>query len=209
MDPGMIYCVGRNYSDHARELGNAVPESPIIFFKPPKSIVLSDEPVFLPKHSQNVQFEGELVIKVGENLAPESIAFGNDLTARDIQKVSQATGKPWSLAKGFKQSCGIGNWVPIQKEFGIELENLVITVIHNGKLAQKAQTNQMIFPPSFILNFLSLHFPLAPGDLVFTGTPSGVGTLAAGDELHGTLSFLNPRTNKNEILSSGAWSYNR
>ncbi len=190
----MIYCVGRNYASHAKELGNAVPQAPIIFFKPPASIVESGVTISLPSFSQNVQFEVELAVKLDRNLLPTEVCVANDLTARDKQKEAQDTKTPWGLAKGFKQSCGLGNWVSTQD---IKLDNLQLRLTHNGKLAQNGFTKDMIFPVPVIIEYLKKCFPVQPGDIILTGTPEGVGTLKPGDEILAELVGL----------SSGQWTF--
>ena len=180
----MIYGIGRNYADHAKELGHMLSkpasDSPIVFFKPDSSIVLSGETVVLPPFSQNVHYEGELGLKLDSDLEVFQICIANDLTARDKQKQAQEAKGPWALAKGFKQSCGIGNWV-LSK--GIDLSKLEIRVHLNGKLVQRGFTKDMLFDVPNILKFLVNHFPMQPGDIILTGTPAGVGPVVAGDEL--------------------------
>ncbi len=184
----MIYGIGRNYADHAKELGNQAPpaasESPMVFFKPHSSIVLSGGTVHLPPFSKNVHYEGELAVKLGRELEISEIAIGNDLTARDIQKEAQDSKGPWALAKGFKQSCGIGNWVSAS---GVDLSNLEIKVFLNEKVVQHGFTKDMIFKVSQLVKYLESTFPLEPGDIILTGTPSGVGPVKPGDELKAEL----------------------
>jgi 2-keto-4-pentenoate hydratase/2-oxohepta-3-ene-1,7-dioic acid hydratase in catechol pathway len=181
MERGMIYCIGRNYAKHAQELGNKAPtERPVVFFKPDGALVFSGEITHLPKFSQDVHYEGELALKLGSDLEVESIAIANDLTARDIQREAQNTKAPWGLAKGFKQSCGIGPW---KMAHGIDLSNLDLVLSVNGELKQKGNTRDMIFTIPKLLSFLKENFPLLPGDIVLTGTPEGVGPVKSGDTI--------------------------
>jgi 2-keto-4-pentenoate hydratase/2-oxohepta-3-ene-1,7-dioic acid hydratase in catechol pathway len=174
----MIYGIGRNYAAHAKELGNSVPKgNPIVFFKPDGAIVQSGK-VKLPHFSTNVQFEVELAFKFGKNLEISEICVANDLTARDKQREAQDTKAPWGLAKGFKQSCGLGNWV---KARGIDLSTLELRLTHNDRLAQHGFTKDMIFDVPTLTKYLIENFPVIPGDIVLTGTPEGVGTVRAGD----------------------------
>src|SRR5580704_12537855 len=136
----MIYGIGRNYEGHAKELANIVPAKegdPMVFFKPDAGIVLSGEKVKLPDFSKNVQFELEMAFKFGKNLEVAEICVANDLTARDTQRQAQEAKAPWCLAKGFKQSCGLGNWV---KAEGHNLDDLELRLTLNGKLAQHGFT---------------------------------------------------------------------
>jgi acylpyruvate hydrolase len=176
----VIYGVGRNYALHAKELGNAPPTEPLIFFKPDGAIVLSGEKVKLPSFSKNVQFEGELAFRFGQNLEVSEICAANDLTARDKQREAQEAKAPWTLGKGFKQSCGLGTWV---KAPGHDLKNLEIKLTHNGRLAQHGFTKDMIFDIDALTKYIKERFPVLPGDIVLTGTPEGVGTVVSGDQV--------------------------
>lgn len=191
----MIYGIGRNYASHARELGNTVPQgAPIVFFKPDASIVKSGEKIKLPPFSKNVQFEVELAFRFGTSLEVSEVCVANDLTARDKQREAQETKAPWGLAKGFKQSCGLGNWVPIT---GHDLSKLELRLTHNGKLAQHGFTKDMIFNVETLVKYLTQTFPVVPGDIVLTGTPEGVGTVVAGDTVIAELVGL----------STGQWTF--
>lgn len=179
MENGVIYCVGRNYSSHAKELGNTVPDKPMIFFKPDGALV-SSGPVKLPAFSNEVHYETEVAFRFGPKLEISELAIANDLTARDVQRECQKKGQPWSLAKGFIHSCGIGNFVP---SHGLDLKSLEFKSTLNGKPAQHGFTRDMIFDFETLITFLKSHFPIAPGDIVLTGTPEGVGPVRAGDVL--------------------------
>ena len=188
VEPSKIVCVGRNYSEHAKELGNEVPAEPLIFFKPPSSLISPGEKIVRPKRfSQRVEFEGELTVVIGKkcrNLGPNDdvrpYIFGytaaNDVTARDLQKKDPQ----WTRAKGFDTFCPVGPIVTdeIDPWKGVRVESRV-----NGEIKQSESTLAFIFPVDVVLRFISQVMTLLPGDLVLTGTPAGVGPLVAGDEV--------------------------
>jgi 2-keto-4-pentenoate hydratase/2-oxohepta-3-ene-1,7-dioic acid hydratase in catechol pathway len=177
----MIYGIGRNYAKHALELGNELPKgNPIVFFKPDASVVLSGGTVKLPSFSSDVHFEGEVAFRFGPNLEIADFTVANDLTARDKQKEAQDTKSPWGLAKGFKQSTGLGKWIPIGSH---NLKNLEILVTLNDREVQRGFTRDMIFDFKLLKEFLIANFPVQPGDVVLTGTPEGVGRVKSGDHL--------------------------
>ncbi|MCC6277377.1 MAG: fumarylacetoacetate hydrolase family protein [Oligoflexia bacterium] len=177
----MIYCIGRNYAKHAQELGNVAPtDRPVVFFKPPAAATPDSTVTRLPRFSNEVHYEGELALKLGPSLQVEFITIANDLTARDIQREAQNSKSPWGLAKGFKQSCGLGPWV---KADGLDLGALEIRLLLNGELKQRGFTKDLLFPVPRLLNYLKENFPLEPGDIVLTGTPEGVGMVRPGDEI--------------------------
>jgi 2-keto-4-pentenoate hydratase/2-oxohepta-3-ene-1,7-dioic acid hydratase in catechol pathway len=203
--PGKIVCVGRNYRDHAKELGNEVPAEPLIFFKPPSSLISPGEEIVLPVSlSERIEYEGELAVVIGKKchrIGPEEdvrpYIFGytcaNDVTARDLQKKDNQ----WTRAKGFDTFCPVGPFVCDQVDpwAGVLLETRV-----NGKVRQSASTNLFIFPLDVVLRYISRVMTLLPGDLILTGTPAGVGPLSQGDRVEvsiegvGTLS--NPVVNE-------------
>src|SRR6476620_1804802 len=182
--PSKIVCVGRNYVDHAKELGNDVPKEPLLFLKPPSSLIESGGTIVLPKQSKQVEYEGEIGVIVNRKLtrAKEIEAAGaigmivaaNDVTARDLQK----SDSQWSRAKGFDTFCAIGKPASTPIPYG-ELE--VVTRV-NGKERQRGTGSQMVFSIPTILSYISNIMTLEPGDLVLTGTPAGVGPLQPGDE---------------------------
>lgn len=188
VQPSKIVCVGRNYSEHAKELGNEVPKEPLIFFKPPSSLISPGEKIVRPKRfSQRVEFEGELTVVMGKkcrNLGPQDdvrpYIFGytaaNDVTARDLQRADPQ----WTRAKGFDTFCPVGPIVTdeIDPWKGVRVESQV-----NGEIRQSESTLAFIFPVDVVLRFISQVMTLLPGDLVLTGTPAGVGPLVAGDEV--------------------------
>ena len=184
-EPTKIVCVGRNYVDHAKELGNEVPKVPLIFLKPSSSIINPGDTIFLPPQSAQVEHEGELVIVIGKRgrhiLAEQAKKFvlgytiGNDVTARDLQKSDDQ----WTRAKGFDTFCPFGPW--IDTEF--DPADAVITCRVNGQMRQMASTRDMVFNVGMLIAYISSVMTLEPGDLIFTGTPSGVGQLKDGDEV--------------------------
>jgi len=189
------YCIGRNYAEHAAELGNAVPEKPLIFAKPATALLPDGQPFELPEFSQDVHYETELVLRVcrrAQRVAPEeawdfvdALTVGVDFTARDLQSVLKSKGQPWEIAKGFDGSAPIGQWVPVPealKHGGMAFEGRI-----NGVTVQKGDTRDMIFPVPAFMAYLTRFFTLLPGDLLFTGTPAGVGPVQAGDRFEGWL----------------------
>jgi 2-keto-4-pentenoate hydratase/2-oxohepta-3-ene-1,7-dioic acid hydratase in catechol pathway len=187
-----ILCVGRNYSDHAKELGNAVPENPVIFSKPDTALLKNGEPFYKPDFSNDVHHEIELVIKinkVGKKIQEKfarnyfsEIGLGIDFTARDKQNELKAKGLPWELAKAFDGSAPIGNFINIEN---IDLKNIDFSLQKNGQLVQQGNTSQMIFSFEQIVSFVSQYFTLKVGDLIYTGTPAGVSQVNIGDHLEG------------------------
>lgn len=179
-----VVCVGRNYRDHAAELGNDVPAAPMLFFKPNTSVIGPGDAVVLPKHSDFVSYEGELAAVIGRvtrNVSAENAlghVFGytiaNDLTARDWQK----TDGQWARAKGFDTSCPLGP--AIETEFDVD-GPAVITTRLNGEVRQEGPISDMIFSLAEIIEYASAAFTLLPGDVILTGTPAGVGQITAGD----------------------------
>ena len=196
--PGKIVCVGRNYVEHARELGNEVPKQPLIFLKPPSSVILPGEPIILPPDSQQVEFEGEIGIVVGRRLRhaqpPEAagairgIVALNDVTARDLQK----SDGQWTRAKGFDTFCPIGPEAPAPGD----LQTLEVVTRVNGEERQRGRASDMAFSIPTLLAYISRVMTLEPGDVIATGTPAGVGPLRPGDvvevEVVGTSTVSNP-----------------
>jgi 2-keto-4-pentenoate hydratase/2-oxohepta-3-ene-1,7-dioic acid hydratase in catechol pathway len=184
-EPSKIVCVGRNYVEHAKELGNEVPKVPLTFLKPPSSIIPNGGTVILPPQSSQVEHEAELVVVIGKrgrNITTEQAkkyifgyTIGNDVTARDLQK----TDGQWTRAKGFDTFCSFGPW--IDTEF--DPADAVITCRVNGQMRQMASTRDMVFNVGTLIAYISSVMTLEPGDLIFTGTPAGVGELKNGDEV--------------------------
>ncbi len=181
--PSKIVCVGRNYAEHARELGNAVPERPLLFFKPPSAVIGTGEAIVLPAASTRVEHEAEIGVVIGRRLRNASLdeaerGIGgftcvNDVTARDLQK----TDGQWARAKGFDTFCPVG---PTVVE-GLDWRALEVIGRVNGEERQRGNTGQMMFNIPQLLSYISAIMTLEPGDLVATGTPAGVGPLTAGD----------------------------
>lgn len=183
-EPSKILCVGRNYVEHAKELGNEVPKVPLIFMKPPSSVISNGDAILLPPQSTQVEHEAELVVVIGrpaKNVTAEQAkeyifgyTVGNDVTARDLQK----TDGQWTRAKGFDTFCSFGPW--IDTEF--DPSDAVVTCRVNGQMRQMASTRDMVFNVGTLIAYISSVMTLMPGDLIFTGTPAGVGELKNGDE---------------------------
>ena len=196
--PSKIVCVGRNYVDHAKELGNEVPKVPLLFLKPPSSIISSGEAIVLPPQSAQVEHEAELVIVVGKrgrHITTEEAknyifgyTVGNDVTARDLQK----TDGQWTRAKGFDTFCAFGPWI----DTDFDPSDAVVTCRVNGQMRQMASTRDMVFSVATLVAYISSVMTLEPADLIFTGTPAGVGPLKPGDrvdvEIDGLGAISNP-----------------
>ncbi len=184
-EPSKIICVGRNYIEHAKELGNEVPKVPLIFLKPPSSIISNGETILLPPQSTQVEHEGELVVVIGkrgrsitaENARKHILGYtiGNDVTARDLQR----TDDQWTRAKGFDTFCVFGPW--IDTEF--DPADAILSCRVNGQMRQMASTRDIVFNVPTLIAYISSVMTLEPGDLIFTGTPAGVGELKNGDEV--------------------------
>jgi 2-keto-4-pentenoate hydratase/2-oxohepta-3-ene-1,7-dioic acid hydratase in catechol pathway len=190
--PGKIVCVGRNYVEHAREMGNDVPSEPLIFLKPPSSVIADGVFIERPPQSAQVEHEGEIGILIGRTLRRVSeseavsgiagIVAVNDVTARDLQRKDSQ----WTRAKGFDTFCPVGNVYEGRVDF--DTLDLVTTV--NGEVRQHARGAEMVFKIPMLLSFISQIMTLEPGDLVATGTPSGIGPLRAGDTVEVTIAGI-------------------
>jgi len=186
-----IICIGRNYLDHAKELGNKIPTSPLFFLKPDTAIQPKGHPFFIPDFSNNIHFEVELVIKIsknGKNIDEKfahkyynDIGIGIDFTARDIQEECKKNGLPWERAKGFDGSAQISNEF-INKELLI-LNDINFSLSLNNSIMQTGNSKNMIFSFDQIISYISKYYTLKAGDLIYTGTPSGVGKVERGDSL--------------------------
>jgi 2-keto-4-pentenoate hydratase/2-oxohepta-3-ene-1,7-dioic acid hydratase in catechol pathway len=195
--PSKIVCIGRNYAAHARELNNEIPSAPVVFLKPPSSLVASGGTVELPPQSNDVHHEVELVVEIGTRCryvaATEAIgavsayAVGLDMTARDVQSAAKQKGLPWTVAKGFDTFCPIGDRLSADS---VEPTNLQIELAINGEIRQRGSTSLMLFPAAELIAYCSTVFTLEPGDLIFTGTPSGVGPVKEGDRLVASITGL-------------------
>jgi 2-keto-4-pentenoate hydratase/2-oxohepta-3-ene-1,7-dioic acid hydratase in catechol pathway len=184
--PSKIVCVGRNYGAHARELGNEVPAEPLVFLKPPSALLADGAPIVVPPEVGRVDYEGEIAFVVGrrarrvrEEDAADHLSHvlpANDVTARELQRRDGQ----WTRAKGFDTFLPVGTPVPLEE--GI-MGSLRIETRLNGTLVQEGRSEEMAFPPAFLLSWVSHVMTLEPGDLILTGTPSGVGPLVPGDEV--------------------------
>lgn len=185
-----IFCVGKNYANHAREMESEVPESPVIFMKPVTAHLPSGRPFYYPDFSSDIHYEAELVIRIGKqgkNIQKEivseyisGVTVGIDFTARDIQKECKTKGQPWELAKSFDYSAGIGKMIQVEYE---KLGSLSFHLDMNGKTVQQGNAKDMVFSIEEIIVFISKRFTIQKGDLIFTGTPEGVGSVKRGDLL--------------------------
>jgi 2-keto-4-pentenoate hydratase/2-oxohepta-3-ene-1,7-dioic acid hydratase in catechol pathway len=197
-EPSKIVCVGRNYVEHAKELGNEVPKVPLIFMKPPSSIIANGETILLPPQSTKVEHEAELVVVVskrGRHITAENAkkhilgyTIGNDVTARDLQN----TDNQWTRAKGFDTFCPFGPWI----DTDFDPSDSVVTCRVNGQMRQMASTRDMVFNVGVLIAYISSVMTLEPGDLIFTGTPAGVGELKDGDEVSVEIEGLGMIKNK-------------
>ena len=198
MPPSKIICVGRNYADHANELGNATPTAPLLFMKPPSSVVATGESIILPRASQRVDYEGEIGVVIGTRVrgiqerdareCVRSIVALNDITARDLQQRDNQ----WTRAKGFDTFCPVGVEGPVPDR----LDELVVITRVNGAERQRGTAAEMVFPIPKLIAYIAGIMTLLPGDIIATGTPAGVGALAAGDvvevEIPGVSRVSNP-----------------
>lgn len=196
--PGKIVCIGRNYREHAKELGNEVPAEPMFFLKPPSSIISSGQSILLPEQSDQVEFEGEIGVVIGSVLSRGSeseaeraivgVIAVNDVTARDLQRKDSQ----WTRAKGFDTFCPVGSVSGGPYELG----DLTVVTRVNGVERQRASSAEMVFSIRKLLSYVSHVMTLEPGDIVATGTPSGVAPLTAGDivevEIVGLSRVINP-----------------
>ena len=188
-----IFCVGRNYVDHAKELGNDVPDEPVIFMKPKSALLQSHTPFYYPEFSNELHYEAELVLRVSKNgkYIPRrqankyynAITVGIDFTARDIQSELKKKGLPWEKAKAWDNSAVVGSW----KEWTTEYQKKAInfSLKNNGDIVQTGLSADMIFSFDDIISHISNYFSLNIGDLIYTGTPEGVGECVVGDVLEG------------------------
>jgi 2-keto-4-pentenoate hydratase/2-oxohepta-3-ene-1,7-dioic acid hydratase in catechol pathway len=177
-------CVGKNYLEHAKELGDAVPDKPVLFLKPPSVICrVSQEKlgrVKLPQGRGMVHYECEIILLLNEKAQVEAVSLGLDMTLRDVQVGLKKQGHPWELAKVFKDSAVVGPWIPIEKFPGYLDEPFTFSL--EGVVRQNAQGREMRTPPQACLEYAQLMFPIVAGDILFTGTPAGVGAVLAGQK---------------------------
>lgn len=189
-----IICIGRNYAEHAQELGNEIPESPVIFMKPDTAVLKKGSDFYIPEFSNDVHYELEVVLKIskgGKYIQEENadkhydeIGLGIDFTARDLQSQLKAKGLPWELSKAFDGSAVISEFF---KKEDFDMKNLNFSLLKNKEEVQNGNTSLMIFSPEKIIAFVSQYFTLKVGDLIFTGTPKGVGKVSENDILEAFL----------------------
>lgn len=190
-----IICIGRNYVDHIKELNNERPKDPVLFIKPDSAVLPKEQDFYIPDFSKEIHYEVEVLVKikkVGKHIDPQfshtyydEVGLGVDFTARDLQSQLKEKGLPWEKAKGFDGSALIGKWVP-KSNFG-DVNNLNFQLKKNNELVQKGNTGLMLWNIDEIISYASRFFTLKKGDIIFTGTPAGVGRISANDYLSGTL----------------------
>jgi 2-keto-4-pentenoate hydratase/2-oxohepta-3-ene-1,7-dioic acid hydratase in catechol pathway len=186
-----IICIGRNYADHAKELGNEIPDEPVIFMKPKSALLQAHTPFYYPEFTNELHYECELVLRVCKNGKYiqerhaanyyNGITVGIDFTARDLQDEAKKKGLPWEKSKAFDNSAAVGKFIDITPE--INKKNINFSLLKNKELVQKGNSGQMIFSFDAIIANISNYFSLNIGDIIFTGTPAGVGECMVGDEL--------------------------
>ena len=195
---GKIVCVGRNYAEHAKELGNEVPAKPVVFLKPNSAVIYSGEKIIYPPFSSEMHHEVELVLLIGKTIknaseheseeAISAYGVGLDMTLRDVQSELKKKGHPWTIAKGFDTSAVLSEFVS-KDDYKLTLdEEISLTV--NNEVTQNEKLSTMIFSPVQIVEYISSLMTLEEGDLIFTGTPSGVGKVNKGDKLHAEINGI-------------------
>ncbi|MBO0342718.1 MAG: fumarylacetoacetate hydrolase family protein [Bacteroidota bacterium] len=190
-----LICIGRNYVDHINELSNERPDEPVVFIKPDSAILPKEQDFYIPEFSKDVHYEVEVLVKikkVGKHISREfahkyydEIGLGIDFTARDLQSKLKSKGLPWEKAKGFDGAAVVGKWVP--KDKFSDLDNLNFSLSKNGETVQEGNTSLMLWKIDEIISHVSTYFMLKKGDIIFTGTPAGVGKVSPNDYLVGTL----------------------
>lgn len=188
-----IFCIGRNYADHAKEMGNAIPDEPIIFMKPKSALIQGHTPFYYPEFTNDLHYEAELVVRVSKNGKYiqekhasnyyNAVSVGIDFTARDIQQELKEKGLPWEKAKAFDNSAAVGKFIDITP--AIDKKNINFSLLKNKEMVQKGNSGSMIFSIDKIVSNISNYFSINIGDLIFTGTPPGVGECLVGDLLEG------------------------
>ncbi len=189
-----IFCIGKNYAEHAKEMNSEVPSKPLVFMKPSTAVLHEDKPFYYPEFSSNIHYEVEVVLKIkkhGRHIDPkfaleyvDEIGLGIDFTARDVQAECKRNGHPWEVAKAFDHSAVIGKF--ISKE-GKDLDSLEFYLTKNGVTVQRGNTKDLIYNFTTIISYISSIFTLKNSDLIMTGTPAGVGPVKIGDHLVGYL----------------------
>ena len=192
-----IFAEGWNYLNHNKEMNRALlPKEPVLFMKPDTALLKDGKPFFLPPFSERIEYETELVVRIsrlGKNIAPrfahryyDAVTVGIDFTARDLQARLRAEGSPWEISKGFDGSAVVGDFIPVDEVAG-NLQDLHFSLRIDGKEVQRGHTADMIFPVDEMIAYISRFYTLRMGDLLFTGTPEGVGPVAIGNRLQGYL----------------------
>ena len=197
-----IICIGRNYAEHAKELNNPLPTKPVVFLKPASALLVNRKPLYYPEFTQDLHYELEVVLKVAKNgrhVQPafaadyyREIALGIDFTARDLQQECKEKGQPWEIAKAFDGSAVLGKFVPVDR---VNRQAIEFRLLKNGEVVQHGNTKDLLFTFEQIIVYVSRFFKLQQGDLIYTGTPAGVGPVLVGDVLEGEL-FLKDRVEK-------------
>ena len=187
-----VICIGRNYVDHAKELNNPVPSQPLVFLKPPTSVLKTGNELFYPEFTKNLHYEVELVLKVcknGKHIAHKyahnyykEIGLGIDFTARDLQDQCKAKGHPWEISKAFDNSAVIGSFISKSE---LNVENIEFSLSKNDNQVQLGNSKDLIFSFDTLITYVSKFFTIQRGDCIFTGTPKGVGPVTIGDKLEG------------------------
>ena len=190
-DAGRVFCIGMNYAEHVKELKNTPPDSPVIFMKPSSSLIKTGCHVPFPSHGSDLHFEAELVVMIGKGGRPadesearffvEALSLGLDLTLRDVQTRLRQSGHPWEISKAFDCSAPVGDFVPFDDSF--DLRHITFTCRVNGELRQSGDSADMIFPVERLIYEIGKVWEFKRGDLIYTGTPSGVGSLQKGDTM--------------------------
>jgi 2-keto-4-pentenoate hydratase/2-oxohepta-3-ene-1,7-dioic acid hydratase in catechol pathway len=190
-----IFCIGRNYAEHAKELNNAIPSAPVVFMKPSTALLTENKDFYYPNFTKDLHYECELVLRICKNgkavqekFAPnyyDAITVGIDFTARDLQEQQKAKGLPWEIAKAFDHSAVLGTW--LSKDQVAQQESILFSLRKNNELVQQGDTKDLLFSFDKVISYISQFFTLQMGDLIFTGTPSGVGPVAIGDQLIGAI----------------------
>jgi len=188
-----IFAIGQNYAEHNKELNSQNPTEPVVFMKPDSALLKNNKPFYIPDFTQELHYETELIVKfnrLGKNIDSKfsnryfaEIGLGVDFTARDLQRKLKAEGKPWEISKAFDNSAVIGNFLPVS-ELG-NIQNVQFRLDLNGKTVQQGNSSDMIFPINELIAYVSRFFTLKIGDILFTGTPVGVGKVSIGDRLEG------------------------
>jgi len=190
-----IICIGRNYQDHISELSNQRPKDPVVFIKPDSAVLPKEQDFYIPDFSSDIHYEVEVLVKikkVGKHISPEfahlyfdEVGLGIDFTARDLQEELKLKGLPWEKCKGFDGSAVIGEWRD-SKDLP-QLNSIDFSLEKNGEMVQQANTKEMLWSIEQLVSYVSTFFTLKKGDIIFTGTPAGVGAISAGDYLEGFL----------------------